>query len=341
MNVMMKTVVCSSPHNIGLEEQARPIRGEGEVFVKISRIGICGTDYHIYEGLHPFLEYPRVIGHELSATIEECDSDSSFTVGQLVVVNPYLACGICHACTQGKLNCCMKIQVLGVHRDGGMCEYLVLPESNILTADGLSADAAACVEFLAIGAHAVRRSGMKSGARVLVVGAGPIGLGAALFALIAGGLVTIMDRDEQRLALASATTKIATTITANEFADSAVSAATDGNGFDVVLDATGNRSSMEKSFSFVAHGGSYVMVGLVKDAITFFDPDFHKREMTLLASRNATAQDFEHVISSIKSGKIPIATLITHRTSLAETPVMLPIWAQNKNGLIKAMIEIA
>lgn len=336
----MKAVVCSSPRSIGLEHQHRPTRSLGEVLVKISRVGICGTDYHIYEGLHPFLEYPRVMGHELSATIEECDPLSNFKVGQLVAINPYLACGKCHACCNGKPNCCMKIQVLGVHRDGGMCEYLALPASNIMTADGLSADAAACVEFLAIGAHAVRRSGMKSGARVLVVGAGPIGLGAALFAVISGGLVTIMDRDDTRLALASATTSIQSTIVANEEADGQVQKATDGNGFEVVFDATGNRMSMEKSFHYVAHGGSYVMVGLVKEGITFFDPDFHKREMTLLASRNATTQDFEHVISSIKAGRIPITKLITHRTSLAEAPVMLPVWAHDKSGLIKAMIEI-
>ena len=337
---MMKAVVCDKPYSIGVEEQPRPIRGYGDVLVKICCVGICGTDYHIYEGLHPFLEYPRVIGHELSGIVEECDSQSGFKVGQLVVVNPYLACGTCHACADGKPNCCMSIRVLGVHCDGGMCEYLALPESNIMTADGLSADAAACVEFLAIGAHAVRRSRMKSGARVLVVGAGPIGLGAALFAAISGGLVTIMDRDENRLALASATTSIENMIVANEHADDEVLTATDGNGFDVVFDATGNRMSMEKSFRYVAHGGCYVMVGLVKEAITFFDPDFHKREMTLMASRNATSEDFMHVIQSIISGQIPVAKLITHRTSLVEAPVMLPIWAHEKRGLIKAMIEI-
>jgi 2-desacetyl-2-hydroxyethyl bacteriochlorophyllide A dehydrogenase len=340
MNAMMKAVVCNEPLSIALEDRRRPIRDRGEVLVKICRIGICGTDYHIYEGLHPFLEYPRVMGHELSATIEESDPSSRFKVGQLVVINPYLACGTCHACSLGKPNCCMKIQVLGVHRDGGMCEYLVLPEPNILAADGLSADAAACVEFLAIGAHAVRRSGMKSGALVMVVGAGPIGLGAALFALIAGGVVTIMDRDDTRLELASATAGIEKTIVANEDADGRVRRATNDNGFDIVFDATGNRNSMERSFQYVAHGGSYVMVGLVKEAITFFDPDFHKREMTLLASRNATAQDFEHVMSSIKLGKIPIERLITHRASLANAPAMLPIWAHDKDGLIKAMIEI-
>jgi 2-desacetyl-2-hydroxyethyl bacteriochlorophyllide A dehydrogenase len=341
MTSVMRAVVCRNPHEIATEFRPRPTRVVGEVTVKISRIGICGTDYHIYEGLHPFLEYPRVMGHELSATVEEVDPTSELTRGQLVVVNPYLACGTCHACKQEKPNCCMKIQVLGVHRDGGMCEYLCLPEGNLLPAGGLSADAAASVEFLAIGAHAVRRSGMKSGSRVLVIGAGPIGLGAALFAHIAGGQVTIMDRDAARLALACAATGITRNILADEKALENVAKSTGRNGFDVVFDATGNRASMQNSFDYVAHGGGYVMVGLVKDNISFFDPDFHKREMTLFASRNATTEDFGLVMSSIRSGQVQISKLVTHRTNLDEVTATLPRWAHDKNGLIKAMIEMS
>jgi 2-desacetyl-2-hydroxyethyl bacteriochlorophyllide A dehydrogenase len=341
MNSKMRAIVCRKPHEITSELRPRPVKAASQVLLKISRIGICGTDYHIYEGLHPFLEYPRVMGHELSATVEETDSTSKLTRGQLVVVNPYLACGSCHACKLAKPNCCMKIQVLGVHRDGGMCEYLSLPEENLLPAEGLSADAAASVEFLAIGAHAVRRSGMNPGSRVLVIGAGPIGLGTALFARIAGGQVTIMDRDAARLALASAATGITRNILADEKVQESIAKSTERSGFDVVFDATGNRTSMQNSFDYVAHGGSYVMVGLVKDNITFFDPDFHRREMTLFASRNATTEDFELVISSIVSGKIELSKLITHRTDLAEATVMLPRWANDKNGLIKAMIEIS
>ncbi len=333
--------MCSSPHNIEVVSQPRPARRQGEVLAKVSRIGICGTDYHIYEGLHPFLEYPRIIGHELSGTIEEADPQSKFKRGDLVVINPYLACGTCHACVNDKSNCCMTLKVLGVHCDGGMCEYLALPEANFIPANGLSADGAASVEYLAIGAHAVRRSGLKSAARVLIVGAGPIGLGAALFAVIAGGQVTIMDRDEPRLKLASAVTGITSTLRADEASPEVISKATDGNGFDFVFDATGNRASMEKSFNFVGHGGTYVLVGVMKEAISFSDPDFHRRELTLMASRNATSQDFEHVMASIKSGRIPIEKLVTHRTNLANVVTDLPLWAREKNGLIKAMVEIA
>lgn len=337
----MKSIVCEVPGKLSLRNTPSPPRPAGEVLLRINRVGICGTDYHIFAGLQPFVEYPRVMGHELAGVVDAADRTSKFKIGQLVVINPYLSCGTCHACKDGKPNCCMRIQVLGVHRDGGMCEFLCLPEANLIPAGPLSADAAASVEFLAIGAHAVRRSGMKSGARVLVVGAGPIGLGTALFAHIAGGQVTIMDSDTARLALASAATGIKAAILAGDTAQESVSKSTQGNGFDAVFDATGNRASMENSFTYVAHGGCYVMVGLVKDSISFFDPEFHKREMTLMASRNATAQDFEQVISAIGSGKVPISRLITHRTSLAEAVTMLPHWAHDKNGLIKAMIEIA
>ena len=337
---MMKAIVCRKPHDIAMEERPIAKRGADEVLVKICRVGICGTDYHIYGGVQPFLEYPRVIGHELSAIVEEAPPSSKFWRGQLVVVNPYLSCGSCHACVNGKPNCCMQIQVLGVHRDGGMCEWMCLPKDNLIPANGLSADEAASVEFLAIGAHAVHRSGVGPNTSVLVIGAGPIGLGTALFARIMGSHVTIMDRDPARLALACSVTGINSSILADGSAQEMAAKSTQGNGFDAVFDATGSKSSMENSFSYVAHGGCYVLVGLVKDTIAFFDPDFHKREMTLMASRNATIQDFEQVISAIKAGQIPTAKLITHRTSLHETVVDLPRWAREKNGLIKALIEI-
>ena len=212
---MMKAVVCLAPLSITIEARPLPIRAHDEVLLKINRAGICGTDYHIYEGKHPFLNYPRVIGHELSATVVDTPSSNKFKIGQKVAINPYIACGTCHACKIGKPNCCMNIAVLGVHRDGGMCEYISVPERNLISADGLTLDEAATVEFLAIGAHAVRRSSIGRGERALVVGAGPIGLGVAIFAKIAGADVTLVDRDSERLSLASAATGIANTIIAN------------------------------------------------------------------------------------------------------------------------------
>lgn len=337
----MRAVVCSSPHAIAIEKRPLALRASGEVLLQINRAGICGTDYHIYEGLHPFLKYPRVIGHELSATVWETDIGSGFDVGQTIVVNPYMACGQCHACKSDKPNCCMKIAVLGVHRDGGMCEFISLPPANLISAGSMSLDEAASVEFLAIGAHAVRRSGVRQGHNALVVGAGPIGIGVAIFAQLAGAKVTLIDRDVARLELASSVVGIQSKYTADENVSQNLNDYSNGNGFDFVFDATGNRSSMEQSFSYVAHGGCYVLVGLVKDDVKFSDPEFHKREMTLMASRNATNSDFAHVISSIKSGVVPISKLLTHRTSLEHISTDLPRWSLNKEGLIKAIVDVS
>ena len=198
----MMTVVCRKPGELALEERPLPERGADEVLLGIRRIGICGTDYHIYEGLHPFLQYPRIMGHELSAEVLEAPKGSAFRPGESVIVIPYLSCGSCVACRRGKTNCCTTLQCLGVHCDGGMAERFVLPEQNLYPTEGLSLDQAAMVEFLAIGAHAVRRSRLAAGDRALVVGAGPIGIGAALFARLAGAQVTLMDRAPAVLDLA-------------------------------------------------------------------------------------------------------------------------------------------
>jgi 2-desacetyl-2-hydroxyethyl bacteriochlorophyllide A dehydrogenase len=309
------------------------------VLVRPRRIGICGTDYHIFEGKHPYLAYPRVMGHEVAAEIVDAPAASGFAPGDIVTVNPYLSCGTCKSCRAGKPNCCVNITVLGVHRDGCMTELVSLPPENLIRAEGLSIDGCASVEFLAIGAHAVRRGGVGPSDNVLVVGAGPIGLGVALFAGIAGARVHVLDLDPERIT-AARTIAGAMAVPADGDIDAAVRDLTKGEGFDVVLDATGSRRAMEKGFDFVTHGGRYVFVSVVNDTVTFSDPGFHSREMTLLGSRNADTVDFAHVIDSIRTGKVPLDKIVTHRTSLCGAVEDLPIWAAHKTGLIKAMIEI-
>ena len=338
---VMDALVCVRPGELALLQRPVAVRAEGEVLVKPRRIGICGTDYHIYEGSQPFLSYPRVMGHELAVEIIEAPARSDLRPGQVCVVNPYLSCGTCVACRQGKPNCCTKIAVLGVHRDGGMTGLLSLPEANLVPAAALSADECAMVEFLAIGAHAVRRGAVDHNGRVLIVGAGPIGLGAGLFASLSGARVSLMDRDASRLAAAADLFTIEHTIVAGDDASSAVLDATGGDGFDVVFDATGSRQSIEAAFGYAGHGGSYVLVSVVKGEITFTDADFHRKELTLIGSRNATTQDFERVIEAVRQGKVSTAKWITHRTTLTGAVTDLPRWAREKTGLIKAVIEMA
>ncbi|MER8548066.1 zinc-binding alcohol dehydrogenase family protein [Mesorhizobium sp. M0323] len=337
----MKAVVCRSPGELVLEDRPAPgAPPAGWALVAVSHVGICGTDYHIFEGKHPFLAYPRIMGHEVSGTVIEVGEDVDLAVGEAVIVNPYLACGKCIACRQGKPNCCVMIEVLGVHRDGAMCEQILVPAQNLYPANGLSLADAAAVEFLAIGAHAVRRSLADPGARTLVIGAGPIGLGTALFARIAGLDVMLLDMSAERLGFAESELGFATLDGSRGAAADLVREATGGDGFDVVFDATGNTRSVQSAFAHVAHGGALVLVSVVKDDIAFSDPEFHKREMMLIGSRNALRADFDHVAASIRNGALPLAKLVTHRTTLGETPHDLARWAHEKSGLIKAVIQV-
>lgn len=335
----MKSIVCLQPGQMALEERQSPSAiTEGEVLIDVGYVGICGTDYHIYEGKHPFLQYPRVIGHELSGTVSDANG-SLFKAGDRVVVNPYLACGECIACRSGKPNCCERVQVLGVHTDGGMCEQLVVPASNLIAAGDLALRDAAMVEFLAIGAHAVRRSNMSKGP-ALIIGAGPIGLGVAIFAKIAGLDITLADVSAERIEQATKVLGFGSGILVGDAGAAKRVRAINADGYGVVFDATGSSRSIMDGFEHVAHGGTYVLVSVVKDDITFSDPEFHKREMSLLGSRNATAEDFEHVIASISAGLIPLDSLATHETTLDEVSNDLPRWARDKKGLIKALVRI-
>lgn len=337
----MKAVLCTAPGHLEVVERPHPgPPPAGWAAVDIRHVGICGTDYHIYEGKHPFLAYPRVIGHELSGTVAETAAGGRLAAGTRVVVNPYIACGGCIACRQGKPNCCTSIRVLGVHTDGGLCERILVPEENLYPAGGLSLRDAAMVEFLAIGAHAVRRSMARPGARVLVTGVGPIGLGTALFARIAGLDVRLLDSSQERLAFARERLGFTGGVQASARAEQELMDLTRGEGFDVVFDATGSSAAIEAGFALVAHGGAYVLVSVVKDAITFQDPEFHKREMMLIGSRNATRADFEHVIAHIEAGDVPLDLLATHTTSLDAVVDDLPRWARQKAGLIKAIVDV-
>jgi 2-desacetyl-2-hydroxyethyl bacteriochlorophyllide A dehydrogenase len=332
-------LVCLTPGKLQLQQRPMPLPASGHALVRPRRVGICGTDYHIFEGKHPFLQYPRIMGHELAVEVVETPVGSRREQGEICVVNPYLSCGNCIACRSGKPNCCVRISVLGVHQDGGMAGFLSVPESNLIPANGLSTDECATVEFLAIGAHAVRRGGVTPKDRVLVVGTGPIGLGAALFARLSGARVAVFDRDAERSAIAKSTIGVEILKGGGDVSEAAREL-TGHDGFDVVFDATGSRKAMEKSFDFVAHGGRYVLIGVINDSITFMDPDFHKKELTLLGSRNATLEDFERVMSAIRSKDVPVSRLITHRTTLADAVQKLPQWATGKSGLVKALVEI-
>jgi 2-desacetyl-2-hydroxyethyl bacteriochlorophyllide A dehydrogenase len=336
----MKAIVCERPGVIRLDERPDPTPAQGEVLVRIRRVGICGTDFHIFEGKHPYLEYPRIMGHELSGVVETAPPGSSLVHGQAVYIVPYLSCGTCSACRKGLTNCCRNISVLGVHKDGGMAEYLSVPEANVVPTGDISLDDAAMIEFLAIGAHGVRRGAVTADDRVLVVGAGPIGMAAIIFAKARGAHVTVMDTRADRLGFTAEVLRANETVPAAEGAEQALDRITGGDFYDVVIDATGNASAIQRGFAFVGHGGRYVLVSVVRDTISFSDPEFHKRETSLLGSRNAQPEDFAEVVRQMIAGRVPTRALNTHRGPIEEAPELFKQWLRPEAGVVKAILQI-
>jgi len=332
------TVVCDAPGRLRAEDRPMPVPEEGEVLLRVRRVGVCGTDLHIFAGRQPYLQYPRVMGHEFSATVACAPRNGPLAEGDTVVVMPYLSCGRCAACRKGRTNCCVNLQVLGVHRDGAFTEYLCVPEAFVHRTEGLSLDQLAMIEFLSIGAHAVRRGGVCEGQRVLVVGAGPIGMGAILFARLRGAAVVALDTRDDRLAFCRQRLGAEAAIAPNPDELEQLAALSSNDFFDVVFDATGNPAAMERGFRFVAHAGSYVLISVVSADIRFNDPEFHKRETTLLGSRNATAEDFATVEQALRDGLVPDG-LTTHRMALREVPDRFAALLDPAAGAVKAIVE--
>jgi 2-desacetyl-2-hydroxyethyl bacteriochlorophyllide A dehydrogenase len=337
----LNTLVCLEPGQFAYQQHPHPTAQPGEALIRIRRIGICGTDLHAFQGTQPFFSYPRVLGHELAGELLDAGSAVGFAPGEAVTFIPYFNCGHCIACRRGLPNCCASIRVFGVHVDGGMTDVVAVPADKLVHGDGLSFDELALVEPLAIGAHGVRRAAVEPGEFVLVVGAGPIGLGVMEFARIAGAHVIALDINEQRLAFCREKLDVAHTVNAlaPDVAEQ-LSALTHGDMPTVVIDATGSQKAILGAFSYLAPGGRFVLVGLQKGDISFSHPEFHKREATLMSSRNATRQDFEHVIQCMKRGMVQPTTYITHRVPFEAVEAEFESWLDPANGVIKAMVEL-
>jgi 2-desacetyl-2-hydroxyethyl bacteriochlorophyllide A dehydrogenase len=337
----MKAIVCNKPGALALEAQPEPQLSSGNALIRMTRLGVCGTDLHAYAGRQPFFSYPRILGHEMAAEVVEVGpNEEGLQAGDRVAVVPYIACGSCIACRNAKPNCCVNMNVLGVHSDGGMQEYLSVPFGQLLRHQTLSPDQLALCECFAIGAHAVRRAAIKPGEKVLVIGTGPIGLGIIQFARLSGGSVLAMDISPERLEFAASHLELTEIIEAgHDDVREKIKEAANGDFPTVIFDATGNSRSMMDAFLYLAHGGRYVLVSLVNADICFSDPEFHKRKTTLLSSRNATVEDFLWVMEAMDSNTLSVDPLVTHRCGLAETIDHFAHWTSPETNVIKALIE--
>ena len=338
----MQAVVLESPGRFAIADLPAPVPGPGEALVRVHCVGVCGTDLHAFAGRQPFFSYPRVLGHELGVeVIDPGDDPQGLKPGDRCSVEPYVNCGKCAACRRGKPNCCANLRVLGVHADGGMRPLFALPSRKLHPSSRLSYDQLALVETLGIGAHAVERAEVRKDDFVLVVGAGPIGLGVMQFVLAQGARLAVMDVSDSRLAFCR--DKLGVRDTFNpQLADPRRHLAELGGGDlpTLVFDATGNQKSMQASFELPDNGGRLVFVGLIQGDLTFNDPSFHRRELTVMASRNALPGTFRSIIRMIEEGRIDTAPWITHRLELGDVPLCFASISKD-NRLIKAMISVS
>ena len=337
----MKAIELTEPGRFSWIDKEPPgAPPEGCAVVKIHCIGICGTDLHAYEGKQIFFTYPRILGHELGVEIAAIGKNSAgLSVGDRCAVEPYFNCGACIACYAGKSNCCMDIEVLGVHIDGGMQDFLTVPIQKLHKSDTLDYSHLALVETLGIGSHAVDRTELKPGENTLIIGAGPIGLTVLVFALIAEARVTILEINENRRAFCRDVMKVDRFIDAKEAIVPQLEAFNNGDLPTAVIDCTGSAQSMAAAFNYVAHGGRYTMVGTFPGDLTFSDPNFHKRELTLRGSRNATPKDFTRILSLLEEGRIDLAPWITHWATRDALIEQFPTWLNPNAGVLKAVVD--
>ncbi|RYG06293.1 MAG: zinc-binding alcohol dehydrogenase family protein [Chitinophagaceae bacterium] len=338
----MKVLVCDEPGKFSYQQKSPPDAKTGDVIIRITHVGICGTDLHAFEGTQPFFSYPRILGHELAAVVEDPGGSTEFSKGDVVTTVPYYYCGSCIACRNGKTNCCTSLKVAGVHIDGGMQELYAVPSYSLVHAEGLNPELLALVEPLAIGAHGISRAQIKKDEQVLIFGAGPIGLAAIMFARHAGADVIVADVNDGRLAFCEKLTGVKKLLNVkdSEF-ENKLALFTNNEMAAVVIDATGSNKAINNAFKYIAHGGRYVLIGLQKQDIVFSHPEFHKREATLMSSRNATIDDFRFVINAIKSGTVDPSGMITHRVEFDELAKQFPGWLHPDAGVVKAMVRIS
>jgi Threonine dehydrogenase and related Zn-dependent dehydrogenases len=340
----MKAILLQQPgrfEQIEIEEPRQP--GPGEALVAVHRVGICGTDISGFLGKMPFYTYPRIPGHELGIEVLAVGPGvTEVRQGDRCSVEPYLNCRECFACRRGNGNCCERLEVLGVHTDGGLRPRFLVPAGKLHPSARLTLDQLALVETLAIGCHAVNRGAPTRGEHVLVVGAGPIGLSVIEFVKLTGATLIVLDLNERRLAFCKEKMGVHHVVLAQgPDADlKMLQDLTNGSLPSLVFDATGNTPSMCRSFHYVSHSGRLVFVGIVTDDVRFPDPLLHRRELTVFASRNALPGDFRRIIGLIEEGRIDTRPWITHRTPFSDLIGSFPAYTRPATGVIKAMVDV-
>jgi len=328
-------------HSRMVELAAPAAPGIGEVEVRITQIGICGSDLNTFKGMNPLVSLPRVPGHEISGVITALGPQvDGLALGQRVTVLPYTSCGTCSSCRRGRVNACRTNKTLGVQQDGALTERIVVEAAKILANARLAPRHLALVEPLSVGFHAVARGRVAAGDRVLVLGCGMIGVGALLGARRMGAEVTVSDLSAFKRGLAQELG--ATNVIDPAAGDMAARVAelTDGEGYDVVIEAVGIPETFIQAVDHAAFSGRVVYIGYCKAPVTFARTQlFNLKELDILGSRNATEADFLAAMEWLETMGPHADRLVSKVFPFAQAAEALPYFDDNRDTVLKVMVE--
>ena len=338
----MKSILINKPGEVQIRETEKPTPQKGEALLKVLYGGICGSDLGTYRGTFAYVSYPRTPGHEFSAEIIEIgENDKGLKPGMIVTCNPYFNCTTCYSCERGLVNCCTTNQTMGVQREGAFSEYITMPIERIYDGGGLSAKTLALIEPFCISYHGVSRSNVKKGDKVLVLGAGTIGVLAAVAAKALGATVYISDIAKQKLDYAYKEFNLDGIILNDspENFESQVSDITNGNGFDVTIEAVGLPSTFQNCIDAATFGGRVVLIGVGKKNLDFNFTMIQKKELNIFGSRNALKKDFLELIEIVKSGKIDLDKIVTNVYDFEDAPKAFEEFDQNAASMLKVLLK--
>ena len=336
----MQALTLKGAKDFTYGERNIPERECGEVLIKIKAVSICGSDIHAIKGNQPMFTFPRVIGHEISAVVEDAGESVQLRKGDSVCVMPCIPCNTCIACKAGKTNCCTSLELYGVHKDGGLQEYMSLPERHLLKNPFPDqVDEAAIIEPLTIGHHAVSRMHLAEGSRILILGAGPIGAACAVCARALGMDVTLADINPSRREFVKHSFDFPVFHPGEKSEKKEMMDKTGREGYHGVIDTTANKASMEQAFTWLAHGGEIVFVGTFNGTLEINEAAFHMKEPSLHVTRNSTPDDYRAVIRLWREGRIDPGLFITDRISFQDAGTEILKWADGNKDVFKGIVR--
>ena len=335
----MKALILQKPRHASIENIPEPVACSRNVLLKVRMVGFCGSDLNSFRGLNPLVSFPRILGHEVCATVVEPGCDSGLASGTDVALSPYTNCGECSSCWRGRPNACQFNQTLGVQRDGALTEFIVMPAEKLYPAK-LTPKELCLVEPLTVGSHAVARGRVTPDDTVAVLGCGGVGLGAVAGSASRGATTICVDVDDQKLELARAAGGTHTINTSKESLHELLAEMTGGRGPDVIIEAIGTPATFRAAIEEVAFTGRVVYIGYAKESVNYETRLFVQKELDILGSRNALPEDFRAVIALLEAGRFPVDQAVSLVVPLEDAASALRSWSEKPSHYKKILVQV-